>query len=117
MANPNIVNVTDIRGKTDLITATTTLTTFISNGAESNKVIKVNSLTAAEKAGITAQGVTVAIERSGNTFSMVSNVTIPIRSTLDIISKSIYLQEGDSLKVSSTADASIDLICSYEEIS
>lgn len=117
MANPNIVNVTEIRGKTDLITATTMPTTFISNESESNKVIKINFLVAASLADINAEGVIISVERAGNSFSLVSNVTVPVRSTLDILSKSIYLQEGDSIKVSSTANASIDLICSYEEIS
>lgn len=119
MANPNIVNVTEIRGKTNLITATTMPTTFISNESESNKVIKINFLVAASigAANALAQGVVISVERAGNSFSLVSNVTVPLRSTLDVLSKSIYLQEGDSIKVSSTANASINLICSYEEIS
>jgi len=45
MANPNIVNVTDIRGKTTYAALTTTLTTvLLANAASSGKVFKVNSI-------------------------------------------------------------------------
>ena len=43
MANPNIVNVTDIRGKTDTFALTTTLTTLVTCAA--NHVYKINSIT------------------------------------------------------------------------
>ena len=44
MANPNIVNVTDIRGKTAVTNITTSATTLVENSAASNKVFKINGL-------------------------------------------------------------------------
>jgi hypothetical protein len=45
MANPNIVNVTDIRGKTAVVDlSTTNATLVVENTAASGKVFKINSL-------------------------------------------------------------------------
>jgi hypothetical protein len=41
MANPNIVNVTDIRGKTAIALVTSTAAAIVSNGAGSNKIFKI----------------------------------------------------------------------------
>jgi hypothetical protein len=45
MANPNIVNVTDIRGRTVVTDLTTTNATLVvENTAASGKIFKINSL-------------------------------------------------------------------------
>jgi hypothetical protein len=44
-------------------------------------------------------------------------VSIPAKSTLDVLGKSIYLEEGDSLRLTASAASKIEAIASYEDIS
>mgnify|MGYP003110092176 CR=1 FL=1 len=133
MAAPNIVNVATITGVTTFhagIAATTGgkgsvgITTVVSNAASSGKVFKINSLTAAGIAattGVTLQHFNhVNHASAGSTVSIAMTVSVPTFSTLVLISKenSIYLQENTSLGIFCQQNTgSIDVVCSYEEIS
>ena len=59
MANPNIVNVTDIRGKTAVTNITTSATTLVENSAASNKVFKINGLIISNIHGSDIAGISV----------------------------------------------------------
>ena len=133
MAAPNIVNVTTITGVTTFhagIAATTGgrgslgITTVVSNAASSGKVLKINSLVAAGIAVTT--GVTLQYFNNINHVSASSTVSIgmtlsvPTFSTLALITKdnSVYLEENTSLGIFAQPNAgTIDVVCSYEEIS
>ena len=133
MAAPNIVNVATITGVTTYhsgIAATTGgkgsvgITTVVSNAASSGKVLKINSLTAAGIAattGITLQHFNhVNHASAGSTVSIAMTVSVPIFSSLVVISKenSIYLEENTSLGIFAQPNlGTIDVVCSYEEIS
>lgn len=119
MANPNIVNVSDIRGKTAVQNVTTTATAIVSNTAGSNKVFKVNSLTVANIDGINSADITVDLFRGGTAYEIAFTIAVPADSTLVVISKdtAIYLEEGDSLRCTASANGDLDAVCSYEEIS
>ena len=133
MAAPNIVNVATITGVTTYhsgIAVTTGgkgsvgITTVVSNAASSGKVLKINSLTAAGIAattGVTLQHFNhVNHASAGSTVSIAMTVSVPNFSTLVVISKenSIYLEENTSLGIFCQPNAgSIDVVCSYEEIS
>ena len=133
MAAPNIVNVTTITGVTTFhagIAATTGgkgalgITTVVSNAASSGKVLKINSLVAASIGSTT--GVTLQYFNHINHTSAASTVSIgmtmavPTFSTLAIITKdnSVYLEENTSLGIfAQPTTGTIDVVCSYEEIS
>ena len=133
MAAPNIVNVATITGVTTYhsgIAVTTGgkgsvgITTVVSNAASSGKVLKINSLTAAGIAattGVTLQHFNhVNHASAGSTVSIAMTVSVPIFSSLVIISKdnSVYLEENTSLGIFCQPNTgSIDVVCSYEEIS
>ena len=133
MAAPNIVNVATITGVTTYhsgIAVTTGgkgsvgITTVVSNAASSGKVLKINSLTAAGIAattGITLQHFNhVNHASAGSTVSIAMTVSVPLFSSLVVISKenSIYLEENTSLGIFCQPNAgTIDVVCSYEEIS
>jgi hypothetical protein len=38
-------------------------------------------------------------------------------STLDMISKSVYLEEGDYIEIKASADNDAHAVCSFEELS
>ena len=133
MAAPNIVNVTTITGVTTFhagIAATTGgrgslgITTVVSNAASSGKVLKINSLVAAGLGATT--GVTLQYFNNINHVSASSTVSIgmtlsvPTFSTLAVITKdnSVYLEENTSLGIFSQPNlGTIDVVCSFEEIS
>ena len=133
MAAPNIVNVATITGVTTFhagiaVTAygkgTAGITTVVSNAAASGKVLKINSLSAAaigSTTGVTLQYFDhVNHASAGSTVSLGTTISVPTFSTLVIISKdnSIYLEENTSLGIfAQPATGTIDVVCSYEEIS
>lgn len=117
MSAPNIVNVTTINGNTAVQSVTTTPTAIVSNAAGSNSVIKVNALYISNSNTTSAANVTIDLYRSTVAYNIGYLISVPTASTLDVISKSIYLQEGDSLRLTSGINGAIQSICSYEVIS
>jgi len=127
MAAPNIVSVTTIRGKSNVANLTTTSSSVIVNDANSGKVFKINTIIVSNVDGTNAGNVSVELFKfgsqnvstgSGNTTYAIANVvTVPAKSSLDVMSKSIYLEEGDHLKAKADANNRLHLITSFEEIS
>ena len=123
MANPNIVNVTDIRGKTTYAALTTTLTTnLLNNAASSGKVFKINSIMIANVDGTNAADVTIDIntkaDGSGTSYALASTISVPADATLNLIDKnsSFYLEEDKSILGGASANSDLEIVISYEEI-
>ena len=117
MAAPNIVNVATITGKTAVQAVTTSATAIVTNSAASGKVFKVNALYISNVDGTNNADVNVDIFRSSTAYHVAKTVSVPADATLDIISKSIYLEEGDTLRLTASANSDLEAVCSYEEIS
>lgn len=119
MAAPNLVTVSNITGKTAVLAVTTTPTDIISNSAASGKVFKVNSLIIANIDGTNAADITASVYRSSTEYKIVSTVTVPADATLIVLSRenAIYLEEGDSLRLTASANSDLSAVCSYDDIS
>lgn len=117
MANPNIVNVTTITGKTAVQAVGTSATAIVTNSAGSGKVFKVNVLLVSNVDGANNADITVDLYRSSTAYHIAKTVVVPADATLDVLSKAIYLEEGDSLRLTANAASDLEAICSYEEIS
>ncbi len=117
MAAPNIVAVSNILGKTSVQAITTSATAIVTNSSSSGKVIKVNALYASNVNGSSAATINVDLYRSSTAYRLAYAVSVPANTTLDVISKSIYLEEGDSLRLTASSNSYIEAVCSYEEIS
>ena len=123
MANPNIVSVASIYGKTVYDTdIATTASSLVNNAASSGKIFKINSLIIANIDGTNAADITVTVRNAagGTTYSTLANtISVPADATLVVVSKdtSIYLMEDMSLYVASSAAGDLSATCSYEEIS
>ncbi len=117
MAAPNIVGVTTITGKTAVMAVTTSATAIVTNSAASGKVFKVNALYVSNVDGTNNADLNVDIYRSSTAYHIAKTVNVPADATLDVISKSIYLEEGDSLRLTANANSDLEAVCSYEEIS
>lgn len=118
MAAPNVVNVSTITGKSNILSIPTTATAIVSNGAGSNQVLKINSLVVSNIDGTNNADVTVDLFRGGTAYRIASTITVPADASLVIISKdiSLYLEEGDSLRCTASAADDLQGICSYEII-
>ena len=119
MANPNIVNVTEIYGNTSVQLMTTTQANIVANAANSGKIFKVNSLYVANIQGTNATDVNVNFMNASNAaFSIASTVSVAADSTLVLITKdsSIYLTEGTYIQANANVVSSLHLICSWDEI-
>jgi len=131
MANPNIVNVTTIYGKTTYLTpSVSTAVVLLPNAAASGKVLKINQIVAANVNGSAAVDVTVSIytngavaqgsaPSSGTAYPIVSTISVPADASLIVTDKTtaIYLEEGTSITVTSGTNSGITYSISYEEIS
>lgn len=119
MAAPNIVNVTNILGKTAVQSVGTSATAIVTNSAASGKVFKVNSLIVSNIDGAVAADVTAYVVRSSVNYALASTITVPADASLVIVSKdtALYLEEGDSITLLASAAGDLQAVCSYEEIS
>lgn len=117
MTEPNIVNINSIYGKTLGSTLTTTLTTSILS-CPTDKVLKINTITAANIDTAGAQVTCYFYDSSANDRYVIASVTIPVDSTLILLGKDapIYLEEGDRIEAGSLTVDTIDLIISYEQL-
>jgi hypothetical protein len=124
MAAPNIVNVTTITGKTNVVSLTTTNATLVvENPVSSNKVFKINSLVVSNVDGTNAADITVSLYSEdnigGTATEIVSTVSVPADASLVVIDKntSIYLEEDKSIGATAGSASDLKVVCSYEEIS
>jgi hypothetical protein len=124
MANPNIVNVTAIYGKTAVTNLTTTNATLVvENPAASGKVFKINSLVVSNVDGSANADITISLyseDNIGGTATQIcSTVVVPADASLVVIDKTtgIYLEEDKSIGATASAANDLKVVCSYEEIS
>ena len=115
MANPNIVNVTSIYGTT-YVQAVGTSATAIATAASST-VVKLDALYVGNIDTSASYKITVDLFRSSVAYNMLYQVSIPAGAGLDVLSKSIYLQEGDALRLTADTASKLQAIASGEVIS
>jgi len=118
MANPNIVSVATIRGKTDSGELNTTYTTaLVENAAASSIVYKINSITIANKAG-TDTTFRISFYNGTNDRFVAYDVNCPANTVVIVTDKnsSFYLEEGDSVRGGAATNSRLDYVISYETI-
>lgn len=116
MANPNIVDVTSIFGKTAVQAVGTSPTAIVS--ATSNRVKKINTLIVSNVDGTNDARITVDLFRSSTAYHIAKEVTVPAGASLVVITKenSVYLEETDDLRLTASVAGDLEAVCSYEEI-
>ena len=117
MAAPNVVNVGTITGKTAVQAVGTSATAIVENTAASGKVFKVNALYVSNVDGTNNADVTIDLFRSSTAYHIAKTLVVPADATIDVLTKAIYLEEGDALRLTANAVSDVEAICSYEEIS
>lgn len=120
MANPNIVGVTSIYGKTAGQAVTTSATAIVTNASGSGKVLKINSLIISNVNGTASADITADVYKNQTTsYRLAFTIAVPNDATLVLVSKdtSIYLEENDSIRLTASSNSYLEAVCSYEEIS
>ena len=119
MANPNIAALTTINGNTQVQSVTTAATAIVTNSAASGKIIKINSLIISNIHATNAQDITVDLFRSATAYKIINTVSVAADTSFTAIDKtlSIYLLEGDTLRLTASNNSTLQAICSFEEIS
>lgn len=117
MAAPNLLTSVTVTGKTAVANVTTSNTAFLTNATSSGKVLKVNLLMVSNIDGVNAGDISIDLYRSSTPYYVARTIAVPADASLDLLSKPIYLEEGDSLKCLASANNTLNLVCSYEDIS
>lgn len=117
MAAPNIISATTITGKTAVQAVGTSATAIVTNAGSSGKALKVNALYISNVDGTNNASIDVDIFRSSTAYHIAKTVTVPADATIDLLSKPIYLEEGDALRLTANEVSDLEAVCSYEEIS
>lgn len=115
MTAPNMIFPKSIIGKTAVQAVGVSATAIIT--AASNTVVKVNALYVGNVDTTTSYKITVDVFRSSTAYRTAYQVIIPPNAGLDVLSKSIYLEEGDSLRLTADTAAKLEAVASYEVIS
>lgn len=117
MAAPNIVNVSNITAKTDVQAVGTSAADIVTNSASSGYVVKINTLIVSNISG-SAANIIASVYRGATEYKIVHNVSVPSAASFTAIDKptSIYLEEGDSLRLTAGTGSALHAVCSYEII-
>ena len=117
MTAPNQANPKSIVGKCAVQAVGVSATAIVSNAAASNTLVKVNALYIGNVDTAASYKITVDIFRASTAYNTLYQVTIPAGAGLDVISKYINLEEGDSLRLTADTASKLQAIASYEVIS
>lgn len=118
MAAPNLITLSTVTGKTRADWCTTSLVSILDNPSASGQAIRINSIFISN-AGAADAGVSLNFLRSGISFYITLNNVIAVGSSTVLMGKDtgIYLEEGDSLRISATASNTLQYVISYELMS
>jgi hypothetical protein len=123
MANPNIVNVTNILGNNSLVDlSTNTATQLVSNAVSSGKVYKINTIIVSNVDGTNPFDITISVynqdDIGGTAFQITSTLSVPADSSVIVMDKntSIYIKEDQSIGATAATANKLKVVTSWEEI-
>jgi hypothetical protein len=122
MATPNIVNVSDIRGRTTYVDLTSTSVTLLLGSITADKVAKVNTIIVSNVDGTNSVNFSLNYNTNttgtGTNVPMISTISVPANASLIAMDKStsIYITDSTSLTVQAGTASKLKVIISYEEI-
>lgn len=118
MAAPNLAGMTTITGKVTGSGSLTTTTTTTIVTCPTDKVLKINSIIAANIDGADSADLTVGVYDSPDTYYLAYQIPIQGQSSMVVLAKdnSIYLEEGNKITAGASAAGDLSLVVSYDEI-
>jgi hypothetical protein len=118
MAIPNLISSTSVIGKTHAEWVLTSPSAILTNPSVSNSTYKINSLFVTNLNSNDAL-LTVDLYRNSVSYKLAYQVPVATKSSLVVIGKdtSIYLEEGDELRLLSNLPGALQFVISYEIMS
>lgn len=119
MADLNIISVSNIKGKTFGNTLLTVTTDLVTNTFGQSKLFKINNIILNNKDTtntLTANISFVDYSNSNTSTPIIVTLDVPSKSVIDVLSKPIYLEEGDKITAAASANSNIGIVISYEEL-
>lgn len=116
MSAPNLLSISTVVAHTAVANVINTATSnVIVNASGSGQAVKINSLVVTNTDTANNIGITAGLLRSGILYKVASNISVPVSTTLIAISKdaNIYLEEGDALNVTASAN-NLQVVVGYE---
>ena len=119
MAPPNLRNPTTIIGRTAGYAVTASLAIALDNPAASGKVLKINTIRAANIGSGATFTVDVTRRRSGVDVYLCRSTPVQAGDSLIVLSREefFYQEEGDAIFARASSAGSIELLITYEDIS
>ena len=120
MSQMNIVNVATIYGNSAGMAVTTVATPIVTNASGSSMVYKINTLLISNISGTGSASVNVDVYKNQTTaYRLAYQVSITANTSYSPIDKGLilYLQENDSIRLTSSANSYLEAVVSYEAIS
>lgn len=118
MRTPDLTRPAVIVGKNATLALTTSAQDIVANPVSSYKTLRVVSLYVSNVDGTNAASVTVSLYNGSVARHICNTVAVPADSTLSVITQEdvVYLNEGDSLRLTASANGDLEAVVSYEEI-
>jgi len=122
MADLNIVNVSDIKGRSVAANLTTSTTDILVNTDGNSKTFKMNhiSVVSREATNTVTANVFFHDDSAGVSYPLIFNLDVPIKSAIEVLSKPFYLEEGDKITANmgtqAAPSANLVIVISYEEL-
>jgi hypothetical protein len=118
MAAPNLITTSSIIGKTKAEWVPSTLTAILTNPVNSSQSYRINVLYVTNLSASDSVA-TVDLFRNSVSYKLASSVPVPVANSLVAIAKdtSIYLEEGDSIRISAGSAGVLQYVISYEIMS
>jgi hypothetical protein len=118
MAAPNLITTTSIIGKTKADFVPATLIAVLTNPVNSSQSYRINVLFITNLSASDST-TTIDIYRNSVSYKIGNAIPVPVGDSLVAIAKdtSIYLEEGDSLRLSAATAGVLQYVISYEIMS
>jgi hypothetical protein len=117
MPTPNLNSPTRVEGKVAVLAATATPTDIVVNAANSNATVRINTLSVSNVDGATSGAVNISVYRNSVEYFLAKTASINPDESLSVFDRYMYLEPGDSLRITADAAEKIQAVCAYEIIS
>ena len=115
----NIVNVTSINGKTDAASIASNDSASFAVNTSATDVFKVNTILVSNQADSAGVGgdalVNVIFRDSSVDYNFINDIQVPMKSTLEVLGSSLYVNQNQSIAVQSDSSA-LNVLVSYESL-
>ena len=116
----NIVNVTSINGKTDAASIASNDSASFAVNTSATDVFKVNTILISNQADSAGDGGNALVNvefrtAADSAYNIINDIEIPLKSTLDVLGSSIYINNGERLAVLADSSA-LNVLLSYESL-